>query len=708
MPKLARLLVLLILLPAAVLPQPARSGKKRLLIIDKTMRPWQLMTGIAEPWFRAGCEVDYRQLFPYLTQDDVNRYDIVLLLGGKTPLLPGAALTRGDIDLLKQFYTRGKGIVLGFPAFAGRDGANDRAAMNQVLRELRVQVQIGEAAVQDAAHTYLTTTGRKIIVKRRAGWSYAKPQDLAFGTVAPLQIFENARVEIFAETYPSAFFRKKSLSYNGAFPAGLIAASDGAILLLPTSALGISGASREPGNTPFLQPGLLAGTRDFLQGVAARFLHIISGAPLALTPVQPYSAIPAIAKTPAAGLPALPHVPQHKRFPVRTITFTGAHFPDPDFTALQNAAYLQRLAGTPVSGLLQPELKILSGRIRGITAGSQIILPDKSPTQLATMASFMKQADLSIFWGAASPQVLTSAASPAVKKQTLSLWERTATELQNKKRFWFPGLDFRDLPAGYRKPLGANGMVEDIPAPFDRQFWWEQVLEPAQKLAAFGQQHEAAVRGLFLDLEFYSSSATRTYSMGHDFSDSAFTFFLAATDGILAATLQQQAAEIPPQERFAFLLRHGLIRLYYQTLEDEAEHFAQTLRRHVEKVLPNVIWGVYLHHLPASWHARGFLRGLSRADNPVILVTAAAQALPYINALREDEIYILHCLAIDLRIYKIEAFPALFKHIRGNHHGFWLNSLEAILAPAGVRTASGLSAPQELARVLKKAQARSE
>ncbi|RMD92396.1 MAG: hypothetical protein D6814_16920, partial [Calditrichaeota bacterium] len=125
------------LLAPRAFPQTA---SPRLLILDKAMSPWQRIVRVARPWLEAGCIVEYRRYHPYLVREDGKNYDLIQILGGRQPFLPDAKLTREDLDLLKQFHTEGKGIILSYPLAPGQEGQYDRQAMNQFLREIKANV----------------------------------------------------------------------------------------------------------------------------------------------------------------------------------------------------------------------------------------------------------------------------------------------------------------------------------------------------------------------------------------------------------------------------------------------------------------------------------------------------------------------------------------------------------------------------------------
>lgn len=151
------------------------------------------------------------------------------------------------------------------------------------------------------------------------------------------------------------------------------------------------------------------------------------------------------------------------------------------------------------------------------------------------------------------------------------------------------------------------------------------------------------------------------------------------------------------------MARNGLLPLYYETLTDEAERFGRTLRRRVEAIAPGIVWVVYMQTMPNSWYTLGLLRGLSRPENPVILLTFEPTSRQYLAWLRDQDIYALHALAISPWQFQLADLAALVRWSEEQHQGFWLSSVEAVLSPEGVRTKDGEVTSTAIAKALTRA-----
>ncbi len=701
----SRVLSILVFMQLAM---PLAAQNERVLILDKAMAPWPMLTATAEPWMRVGCTVDYRRYHPFLTRADTREYDVVIILGGLTPLVPGAELTREDIDLLKTMWAAGKGIVLGFQQNTNIEGANDRAAMNQFLREIVAQVQIGNVLAIEPGRRYRASQGQFAFVRRKGDWPFSKINRIPFGEFSPLKILRNARVEIFAETWPEAFFLKKNLRFPGPFPVGAIIESSnggGPVLLLPRSVLGFAGPGIGSNKTPIIDRHLVDSTRTFLADVALRFLKIRAGSKLKLTPAPSNSAIPSTAETRLTSIPALETVYKTPVFNVTTMRFTDKHFPGKK-TLQQVRKRIREQARTgPLAAYLKKPLAILNSRLPEYRKDSQVIIPAKTFAQIDDIARFASRAGSTILWGVANPQALsgTQNYTDSERQAVRRLWQETLSTLEGKNLTWFPGVDYRDqrLPAG--QAVGLNGAVQNTWSPLDRTFWVDGYFSPLRAAQKVFDEQNASLPGFFFDTNLYSASPVHNYFMGYEYGDQAWALFRAAASGFVEDYILQAAAEeTAPQRRFVFLVQNGLLPLYYLTLQDEVERFARHLRRQFAAG-PAKTWGVFVDRLPADWYSLGLLRGLSTPGNPVILLSFEPDTKAYLPYLLEMDIHALHAFGIIPIQYSLKELPAMGRLVKAQHDGYWLSSLEAILQPEGVRTHNGTVSAEAYARAIKAA-----
>ncbi len=672
---------------------------QRLLMIDKNMMPWQTLVEHARPWIEAGCRVEYRQYAPFLVRRDIELYDLIWIRGGRLPLFSSAFLSREDVDLLKAFVQQGKAVILVYPIHRNEAGAYDRRAMNQFLREIQANIQIGSIPLTDSLHQYLTLTGHGQFGVPAPGLALSEKQRVAIGRAAPLKILKNARAEVMAFSFPGAFFRKKKIDYRAGYPLmAVVLAGSAPVLILPEPATQIEAQGGHASFYPILQPAAADTSRRFMAAVARRFLQIAHNPDvMKITPSPIFSAIPTHAQAELWSFAANTAVPRQKPYPAKTIALSRQHLLDAEMIALRESVYLDRLRA---AGFFRRFLK----------HGLRILVqnpgpPPETPAAEANggaaaatkrLLAFMQQAGLSL----CVSHVQVKGRPERIASDWKSLLQ--AAGRTGMRALWLPGFSLDALPEDRPSAIGIRGQSAAIPTPFDHRFWWPGLISPARRLAGQLYRFQPFSPGLAVDVDFYRRSAPPHFSMGHDFSDAAFIFFLAANRGLLSEQDLQQAQALPSQDRFAFLAQNGWLPLYYATLEAEIEKMARTLRREVEAVAPNRLWVMQSRGLPNQWFLRGLLRGLSQPDQPVILLSHEPLVQPYLTWLQEEDIYLLHGMAIYPARYRQRDLPALLTLARTHHHGYWLAMASGFFSTDRIPLPDGERSLSEFARLLKR------
>ncbi|MDQ7065068.1 MAG: hypothetical protein Q9P90_12590 [candidate division KSB1 bacterium] len=669
---------------------------QRLLMIDKNMMPWQTLVEHARPWIEAGCRVEYRQYAPFLLRRDLDIYDLIWIRGGRMPLFSSAFLSREDVDLLKTFVQQGKAVILVYPIHRNEAGAYDRRAINQFLREIQANIQIGSVPLTDSLHQYLTLTGHGQYGVPAPGLALSEKQRVAIGRAAPLKILKDARAEVLAFSFPGAFFRKKKIAYRASYPLmAVVLAGSAPILILPEPATQVQAQGDDASFYPILQPAAADTSRRFTAAVARRFLQIARNPDaLKITPSPIFSAIPTHAQAELWSFAANTAVTRRKPYPVKTTALSREHLLDAEMIALRESVYLDRLRA---AGFFR----------RFFKHGLRILVqnpgpPPKTPAAKATGAAaeqllaFLQQAGLSF--------CVSHVQMKGQPERLASNWKSLlqATGRTRMRALWLPGFSLDALPEDRPPALGIRGQSAAIPTPFDRRFWWKDLISPAIRLAGALYRFQPFSPGLALDVDFYRRNAPPHFNMGHDFSEAAFIFFLAANRGLLSEQEIRRAQALPPQNRFAFLAQNGWLPLYYATLEAEIEKMARTLRREVEAVAPNRVWVVQSRGLPNQWFLRGLLRGLSQPDQPVILLSHEPMVQPYLTWLQKEDIYLLHGLAIYPARYRKNELSALLKLARTHHHGYWLAMASGFFSRDRIPLPDGERSLADFARLLKR------
>lgn len=140
-----------LVLTALAYAQP--SAPPRMLVIDYAMGYPEENAGVMSVFTEAGFEVDYRQYYPALVQEDAERYDAIVLMGGG---VPGMSLQESDLAI--NFVLRGKVLILAVPSDAATGGSrpsdagvHDRYMFNRILNRLNVGLYVLAPSIEGGA-----------------------------------------------------------------------------------------------------------------------------------------------------------------------------------------------------------------------------------------------------------------------------------------------------------------------------------------------------------------------------------------------------------------------------------------------------------------------------------------------------------------------------------------------------------------------------
>ncbi len=680
---------------------PGQVKHHRLLLLDKNMSSPILQAAYARPWLAAGCEVQYRRYHPYLLQSDLANYDMLMILGGPTPLAAGTRITREDVDIMKQFYAAGKGIVLAFSSSLNGRGNDDRHAMNQFLRELRLNIEISELHAQEKKLRYRSLMGEFGRVRRHEQWIYSKTDTVAFGELMPLRILRGANLELVAESFPAASFKKGKITYPGPFQLSVITGENAPILIIPRKAFHVFGATNERNASPFFDKKLRRNTQEFLRNIALRFTKILQGQKMLLTPVIASSALESRSDSQLPHWAALPEVPKSDFLPVKTVNLKKiSHISKAEL--LQSEKYFAARITSPVmKNYLRDGIKAIWGRLTPLRSRERIIAAAKRLEEIDLLVYFFAESGCNLFWAIAAPQAFAGGEFYSAEEsgKIKALWLEISEQFTAINNNWFAGLDYRD----FRRPAGKSknfqNMQEPVWSPLDRVFWQQGFWTPLTRIAENASEF-ASLKGFIIDTDFYGLTRSNGYTNAHEFSAETAAFFRESARGFAPDSLLRDFVETPADQRFSFLLDNALLPLYYQILMEETERFARRLRERVEAFAPEFCWGLFLPNLPGNWYEMGLLRGLSSPGKPVLLFTYEPFAREAMHLLRRQNIYALHALAISSIQIKSGEWANFSKEVSMQHNGFWLSSAESLLQPQGVRLKDKTLSSDEFAKII--------
>ena len=632
-----RSVLLLALCVAACQPQ-----SQRLLLLDLAASDPVILDATAAPWHAAGYTVEYRRFYPHLTRQDLDRYRVLVLLGGRAPETPSDALTLGDVAMLTEWARRGGVLVFGYAADG--EGFLDRWILNRWLAAMGTGLVIGDFPLEDT------------VPPSAAGWGgAADPQPRV--SPLPQSALDNAGFEPFsagrnhvllarresqvlARTSATAFVRPPREALAPRPSAAVVAAvrvGDGLVLVASRHALAGTGTDLRPSTLPaVLIPNDASRSRTFL-GALARWTR---------RPAEWAAVAPATAEVP--------------------LTLSGA----PQPVAVRSPA-LAPPSGVTVVELPQPA-------------------PPPPPEQPPARPSWIGRQGMRVLW-TRFPQrgldsvltfvdvgalnvIATEVTAPA-RLDSLGLrnaWRPTATRLQATSLRWFPAIALADLRPegdGATREIDLRGDTAAVWCALDSLFW-RAALRPAYRALARlgGERGSDLVAGVALDLDL-----PRGGYAADGFCDATYHEGLRALGGG-----QDSLAALPAAgARYEALLESGLLGRYEAALEDLVAQRAAALRAELRRLNPELRFAFRSAQVPSDWFSLGLLRGFSAPDAPVLLWTREPRVRELLEHYRARGIFALSAVGLTPERIAANEWLRLRRLAYVEHDGFWLPWIDA-------------------------------
>ena len=668
-------LSVLLLLAAACQPQARRA-----LVLDLELSDPVLLEGTAVPWHDAGYTVEYRRFYPHLTQSDLERYHVVLMLLGQAPEVPSDALTAGDLAMLDEWVRGGGVAVLGFAGDG--EGSLDRWTANRWLLSQGAGIAIGDRALEDSAARAVFPRAQPWAVGRGVG-------DDPLGAVYdPFPLDRNHALSVRRQTQVLALVSLASVAVatrpaKGTRPtipapvsappvppplaAPVAAASrlgDGLVVVISRHALGSLGPQNRPTTKPWLQVAALGGTRNFLTALAlwtrrpAEWAHVPPGerrTPLALAgaPV-PVELQPAPGAAPA-GVTTVALAQPIKRPAARA----------PDIPSWIRQVGIRAL-WTPL---------VMSEQ------GHEIA---RSGASVDSLVGSLDAAGLNLLAGDARPETVVDSLHHlwADRDAVRRAWSEVVSHLQPTSVAWIPAFDLAD----YRPPgtwadssRGARGEAVAMPCALDSLLWDAGIAPAYAALGRLANQTRQLVPALALDLSGARRGGWSGYSMGQEFCDAAWR-------QVLTHIGRRGALDtVPVTDRYRTLREAGLLALYFGGLEDLVAERARALRDRALRESSGLYFALRLQQLPGDWFTLGLWRGFNLADRPVLLFTPETDAGALLAGYRAYGLNAVHAVELPLALVKPGSVAGLKRVAFGANDGFWLSTGEG----PGPRARSG-------------------
>ncbi len=613
---------------------------RRLLLVDLALSDPIVLDATAAPWHAVGYTVEYRRFYPHLTRQDLDRYRVLVLLGGREPETPSDALTLGDVAELTEWTRQGGVVVFGYAGDG--EGFLDRWIMNRWLSAIGTGLVIGDFPLQDTA----------------AG-AAAEPQPRVFPL--PHSAVDNAGFEPFpagrnhvvlvrresqalARSGTTAFVRpprEPPAPRSGAAVVAAARVGDGLVVVISRHALAAIGTDLRPSTLPpTTAPSDVGRSRAFLDALARWTLR----------PAEWASVAPAAGQTPLT-LASAPHpVAVH---PPPLAPPLGA-----DVVVLPQPV----LAREPRSGV-----PIWIGR-----QGMRVVWTRVPPSQRAldSLLTFVEVGALN----ALATEVTAPARTDSLGLR--NIWRATATRLQATSLRWFPAIVLADLRAegaAVTHEIDVRGDTTAVWCGLDSLFW-RGALRPAYRsLARLGGERGAdLVAGVALDLDVPHDGYAAAGFCGATYREGLGALGLDSAElGRLGALPSTGGA------RYDALLERGLLARYEAALEGRVAERAAALRAEVRRLNPELRFAFRSARVPSDWFSLGLLRGFSAPDAPVLLWTREPRVRDILEQYRVRGIFALSAVGVTPDRVASSEWPRLRRVAFVDQDGFWLPWNEA-------------------------------
>lgn len=617
---------------------------RRLLLLDEAFTQPAELDATGRPWREAGYHVDYRQYYPHLTREDLERYRVVMVLGGRGPTAAADALDVGDLAILTEWTLRGGVVVLGYPPEGG--GTFDRWLMNRWLAWSGAGITIGDFAVRSGNAPRSPARAQPVLTAGLRGTGF---DPFPAGTSNALLVDDEAQA--LARAGEGAFAQGPGLHAQRRAGIAVVAASrvgNGLVVVASRSTLGAVGDA-DTLNATTARSASGAGTQAFLQALArftrrpaewariptagARSPLQLSGGPLPVPARSPRARPPSgvtverLAQRAPPSLPATTGVPPW-------VARQGLRALEGDFPALQSA-----------------------------TGGT---------ARLAALDSLATILDV----GAFNVLITNAHAGPLADSVAGGRWERDALRagwqqvtgrLQATSVRWIPLVLPRDLAS-------RTDTVPITACPLDPALW-SRLASGIRVLARLAAEHRDLIPAVGISLD----ETTRGWG-APPFCDDAWQAGLSALmrDSTLTRERSARLKGVPLAARYDSLLEGGLLAAYDSAVAGVVLQRATNIRSDLRRVRRELLFAVVLDRSPADWFTLGLVRGVSTPETPTLVFSPDPRARELLGT--GGATNVLHILRLDPSVVLDGEVPRLSHAVFGAQTGFWLGPAESLLA----------------------------
>lgn len=611
---------------------------RRLLLLDEASSQPAELDATARPWRDAGYRVEYRRYYPHLTRADLDRYRLVMVLGGRASNTTADALDVGDLSILTEWTLRGGVVVLGYPPNGEAESGNtfDRWLMNRWLAWSGTGITIGNVALRGAK----PQTAPAVMPVLTAGLRGTGYVPFPAGANNVLLVDDEAQVLARAVDGASPQGPERPDGRRGGDPvAAASRTGNGLVVVVSRSALG---AVRQEDTLN------LTGTRAFLVALA-RFTR---------RPAE-------WARIPPAG----------RRAPLR---LTGgpqpvsARSPRASPPAGVSVERLAQQTPPPLPGSTELPSWLPRQGLRALEGEFPALLPARGPmARQAALDSLMTLLDVGAFnlllTNAHVAPLVDSVPGARWERDALrAAWQQVAARLQATSVRWIPLVSPRDLASrGDSVPVAS--------CPLDAALW-ARLVSGVRALARLAASHRDLIPAVGLSFD----ETTRNWSTP-PFCDAAWQAALASLlrDSTLSRDRSTWLKDIPLEARYDSLLDGGLLAPYDSAVARVVVQRASALAADLRRARRDLLFAVVLDRSPADWFTLSLIQGMSTPAAPVLVFSSDPRARARLAP--SGVASALQVLRLDPTAV-LEGGAGPSRALLRGQDGFWLGPAESLLA----------------------------
>lgn len=613
---------------------------RRLLLLDEASAQPAELDATARPWRDAGYRVEYRRYYPHLTRADLDRYRVVMVLGGRVPNTTADALDVGDLAILTEWTLRGGVVVLGYPPSGdgGSGAAFDRWLMNRWLAWSGAGITIGNLALRGAEGRTVPQV-RPVLSAGLRGTGYGP---FPAGANNALRVDDQSQV--LARAVDGAFAQgpdeELPAGQRGGIPVAAASRTGiGLVVVVSRPALGAVRQEDTLNRT---------GTRAFLVALArftrrpaewARIPPSGRRSPLRLAG----GPAPVSARSPRASPPVGVSV---ERLAQQT--------PPPPPATTEAPAWLPRQGVRALEGDFPALASTLGATARQAALDSLTTLLDVGAFNLLLTNAHV------------APLVDSVAGGRWERDALRAAWQQVASRLQATSVRWIPLVAPRDLASrSDSAPLAS--------CPLDPALW-ARLVSGVRALARLAAAHRDLIPAVGLSLD----ETTRSWS-SPPFCDAAWQAALGALVGDSTLPRERSAwlKNVPLEARYDSLLDGGLLAAYDSAVAGAVVQRASALRADLRRARRDLLFAVVLDRSPADWFTLSLLQGLSNPGLPALVFSTDPRARARLAP--SGSASVLHVLRLDPTAV-LEGGAGISRALLREQEGFWLGPAESLLA----------------------------